>query len=51
MVPQNFPGWVLYSGLFEVGLIAVFAEEGPKKEWVLSMEVSSWVYSRGSLSM
>ena len=29
--PQNFPGWALYSGLFEVGLIAVFAEEGPKK--------------------
>ena len=29
--PQNFPGWVLYRGLFDVGLIAVFAEEGLKK--------------------
>ena len=29
--PQKFPRWVLYRGLFEVGLIAVFAEEGPKK--------------------
>ena len=29
--PQNFPGWVLYRGHFEVGLIAVFAEEGLKK--------------------
>ena len=29
--PQNFPGWVLYRGLFEVGLIAFFAEEEPKK--------------------
>ena len=29
--PEKFPGWVLYRGLFEVGLIVVFAEEGPKK--------------------
>ena len=29
--PQKFPRWGLESGLFEVGLIAVFAEEGPKK--------------------
>ena len=29
--PQNFPGWVSYRGLFEVGLVAVFAEEGLKK--------------------
>ena len=28
---SRLPGWVLYRGLFEVGLIAVFAEEGPKK--------------------
>ena len=28
---SRLPGWVLYRGLFEVGLIAVFAQQGPKK--------------------